>query len=234
MSDQTPTPDLEQVQDTSAVSDTITEPQNEQSNQTNWEDRYKEAQAWGTKSSQEAAQYRQLIEALQSDDPDTRSYAAQVLGLQLAQQQQHTDDEFEDDPLAEINQRINEIDQWRQQTMSQAQQQATEQRDVEVIGNGLGQLSEQLGRKLTDKEVQLLGDAAWANRDEQGLPNISQVIELFTGIRTEDQRSWAQGKRQAPFVSSSGQEATHAPDLSDDRQRQAWMAQQLADRDAAS
>jgi hypothetical protein len=226
MSDQQPNPD--ETQDTSVNTDAPAGDVTEQTDGTNWQERYEHLQPEFTRATQEAAQYRQLVEALTSEDQDTRAYAAQALGLELAPPQ-NTDDGFED-PNADLRRKIEEFDQWRQATMSQAQQAQAQERDVAVIGGGIGRLQEQLGRELTEQEVQLIGDAAWANRDDKGLPNIDQVIELYTGIRTHDQKTWAKTKN-APFVSSSGQAATQAPNLDDDQQRQQWMAQQLADLD---
>lgn len=234
MSDQQPNPDDQIVQDTSAT-DTPTGDVTEQPTIPDGyvpEERYKEAQSWGTKASQEAAQYRQLVEALHDEDPDTRAYAAQVLGIELAPAQEYLDDEG--DPTAELRRELEDLKQWREQTQTAAQQEQTTQRDVQVIGTGLQSLAEKIGRDLTEEEIQLLGDAAWANRDDQGLPNINKVIELYTGVRTHDQKTWAKAKRQAPFVSSSGQAATQAPDLDDPQQRVAWMAAQLDDLDSAS
>lgn len=54
--------------------------------ESNWEDRYKEAQQWGTRNAQRVAElerYEQVVTGLNSDDPEQRKWAAEALGLQL-------------------------------------------------------------------------------------------------------------------------------------------------------
>src|SRR4051812_41178050 len=90
------TPDAE-VQDTGGPEATPAE--------TNWEDRYHNLEADHTRAAQEAAQYRSFMESL--TNPETQAQALDQLGLQLQQDAEDDEDDFEfDDPNDELRQEI--------------------------------------------------------------------------------------------------------------------------------
>jgi hypothetical protein len=86
------------------------------------EDRYKEAQAWGTRTSQEAAELRRQNDLMQTllyaDDQDTRRQAAQELGIEL-----------DDEPDPNEGQQYLTREEW--QTFQNAQRQQEQQRQEE-------------------------------------------------------------------------------------------------------
>lgn len=203
--------------------------------QTNWQERYENLQPEFTRATQAVSQYEQLIGALQSEDPDTRLQAAQVLGLELAvQANQETDDEDLSFADEQARKQLTELQAWKEQLTQGAQKQAEEQRDIDHIGVGLADLQGKLGRDLTDHEQQLLGDSAWANRDEQGLPNISAVTEAYLQvINGTVLPGYQKTKPRAAAVAAGGVAGQQVPDRANETQSERWerMSQQLADLD---
>jgi hypothetical protein len=193
------------------------------------EDRYKEAQAWGTRTSQEAAELRRQNDLMQTllyaDDQDTRRQAAQELGIEL-----------DDEPDPNEGQQYLTREEW--QTFQNAQRQQEQQRQEE---QGVQQIEQYMDTQLDTLGVPehlqgiIKADAVF-NRDpnEQGLPDIKGAFDHFISeVRKAEQKDWAKTKR-THHISSVGQAGTQQPNLDDDQQRQAWMAQQLADLDNAS
>lgn len=204
-------------------------PQGTEEQQVNWEDRYKEAQAWGTQNAQRAAElerYERVVQGLHSEDAEERRQAAEALGFQF-------DDEPDEDDgadpyakrLAEYERRIAEQEARWEQFTTQAQQAEVEQRDLQVISEGLDALQTTLGRKLTQEEIGLLGDAAWSNRDEQGLPNIAAVTETYKGIA---QAQAPKPRPKAPQFSSVGREGTQTGGAMTHEQRVERAMERLA------
>lgn len=211
------------------------QPGTEEQPTTNWQERYEHLQPEFTRTTQELSQYRELLGALQSEDPDTRLQAAQILGLELAAEPNQPEDD-EDLSFADEQARreLAELKAWKEQLTQGAQQQATEQRDVEHIGAGLAELQGKLGRDLTEQEQQILGDSAWANRDEQGLPNISVVAEAYLQVLNGTVLpAYKKTKPRAAAVAAGGVAGQQVPDRANETQSERWerMAQQLADLD---
>ena len=224
MSEQAPAPEQE-TPEVAGPAGTPGEQQAQQA-QIDWEKRAHDAQAWGTQVSQEAAQYRQLIEGLHSDDPDTRREAAQALGLEFQDEDEPVDEYA--DPLDDIRREVEGLKGTLSERDQAAQQAAIQQRDIEYIGQGLEALQKELGRDLDEKEIQLLGDAAWQNRDEQGLPNVTAVSQAFKAVLDGHLQRYAKTKR-APHISPVGQSATEVPDLSTQDGKVAHIMSRLHD-----
>lgn len=207
-------------------------PQGTEQQQTNWQERYENLQPEFTRATQAVSQYEQLIGALQSEDPDTRLQAAQVLGLELAAQANQEPDEELSFADEQARKQLSELQAWKEQLTQGAQQQAQEQRDIDHIGVGLADLQGKLGRDLTDSEQQILGDSAWANRDEQGLPNINAVTEAYLQvINGTVLPGYQKTKPRKAAVAAGGAAGQQVPDRANETQSDRWerMAQQLAD-----
>jgi len=189
------------------------------------EARYKEAQSWGTRASQEAAQYRQLIEGLQSPDSDTRREAAQALNLEFLEEEP-TDDFV--DPNEALVQRLERLEQER------AQDKAAETQQKQIA-----QLETAAERDMDKLEVPahlrdwVVARAVALPGTPDGTLDIGSAWTEYGAVRDAEMKAWRETKR-APHVSSGGQQATHTPNMDDDAERQRWMQQQLADLNAAS
>jgi hypothetical protein len=218
MSEQQTPPETEERTDAANTPEGTGEPE------VNWQEKYTNLEADHTRAAQEAAQYRRLIEGLHSEDPDTRLQAAQALGLEF-QEEEEPVDEF-GDPIEDIRRELEGLKGTLTERDQQAQQAAQEQRDIEVIGQGLTALQKDIGRDLTEQEVQLLGDAAWQNRDENGLPNVAAVVGLYRGALDGHLQSYSKTKR-APHISPNGKAGTQTPNLDNRQERQDWMVQQV-------
>jgi hypothetical protein len=191
----------------------------------NWEQRYNDLRPQFDRTAQEAATLRAEQERL-NDEEHFKTLMAER-GYQVEEP-----DPGYIDPTAQTlqqqAQQLAELQQWRETQ----QQQANDQRNIEHIGRGLLEAQGALGRELTPDEVQILGDAASASLDDQGLPNITAVTQRWMAAREADMKSWAQTKKTAPRISATGQEGTQAPNLDDPDQRLAWQMQRLADLNA--
>lgn len=225
MSDQAPveeTPDAA----TEAASD-------EQQAVVDWEKRYNDLRPEFDRTTQEAAQYRRLIEGLNHEDPDTRQAAAEALGIEFVdtddtpEEEDDSDDDLYADPVA--RRRLEAIEQ-RFAEQEQARQEAAEQARVDAA---MAQVNEQmtgLGLSSEDDQALVLGVALQLPHTPEGLPDIQAAYDRLVARDNERMKSWASSKRGA-HVSPVGTSGTQVPDLDDPEQRVAWMAAQLAERD---
>lgn len=104
--------------------------------QENWEDRYKEAQGWGTRLAQENATLRTDAElAAMLRDPGKRAEALQQLGLSLIADEDDDGQGDDDGQLYSTDPRLaaelQELREWRQQ-MEAERQQTTEQQQEQA------------------------------------------------------------------------------------------------------
>lgn len=96
--------------------------------QGNWEDRYKEAQAWGTKSAQEAAelrQYKQLVDDFNSGDAEAQKRAAAALGIELEEEEELVTGLGAEDALSPEDRQL--LDTVRQERTTHQRSQAEQQ-----------------------------------------------------------------------------------------------------------
>jgi hypothetical protein len=220
-------PDMQGTPDTGPTEAGIEQQPTQQ--EIDWAKRYSDLQPEYTRTTQEAAQLRRQNELYQSllyaEDPDTRRQAAQELGIEL-----------DDEPDPNEGQQYLTREEW--QTFQNAQRQQEQQRQEE---QGVQQIEQYMDTQLDTLGVPehlqgiIKADAVF-NRDpnDQGLPDIKGAFDHFLGeVRKAEQKEWAKTKR-THHISSVGQAGTQQPNLDDDQQRQAWMAQQLADLDNAS
>jgi hypothetical protein len=202
----------------------INTPEGTEEQQTaNWEERYKEAQSWGTKNAQEAAQYRQQVEQFQ--DPEYQKQVAQEWLSQNGYALPEDEPDTEPPPYAtreeidRINQRIEQREQ-------------AEQRDRQVTD-----LEAQTERKLQQIEGLDDEDKTWIVTRAISLPpaedgglNVEQAHTEFTALQQSFQKRWRDTKR-APRVPGSGQQATQTKSIDDMNPEEllAWQMQRLQD-----
>lgn len=198
--------------------------------QIDWQKRYEDLRPQYDRTmteAQEARKYREAAEALQSDDDDARRRAAEFLGLEI----EEPEPDLYADPNDEVRRELAELkDQWGQFTQQQQTEQQ-KQRDVQTVAEGLAEAQDKLGRELLPEEITLLGDAAFYNRNSQGLPDIQAVTEAWLKIREADQKSWANTKK-APHVATGGQAGTQTPNFDEmsESEQVKWMTEQVIAR----
>lgn len=197
-----------------------------------WEKRYNDLRPEFDRTTQEAAQYRRLVEGLSSDDPDTRQQAAEALGIEFVDQDDTDDDEVDDeedlyaDPVARrrlerIEQRFAEEEAARAQAAQEAEEQARVDQAMAVVNEQI----QALGRDETASEA-IFALSLTLPHTPEGLPDIEAAAAKFTALENSMKQSWATSK-QGAHVSPVGTSGTQVPDLDDEQQRIAWMASRL-------
>lgn len=200
-----------------------------------WEKRYNDLRPEFDRTNQEAAQYRRLIEGLNSDDLDTRREAAEALGIEFVDQDDTPEIEEEDDlyidPVA--RRRLEAIEARIAQEEAERQQAADEAAEQARVDEAMAKVNEQitaLGRDDATAEA-IFAFALTLPHTPEGLPDIQAANEKFTAFENRLKESWATSKRGAAHVSPVGTSGTQVPDLDDPEQRVAWMASRLANSD---
>lgn len=189
-----------------------------------WEQRYKDLQSTYTKTSQEAAelrQYQELVDAIQSDDPERQAQAADALGLSFV-----GDGQQEVDPTSALEQRLARLEQNLGSKDEAEQMERLQEQDADYMDTALEGYEKTLGRELTKDEVELLVGHALINRTDDGNPGIETAINLYDGIDKSAQSRWASTKRVS--TPSQGSEGTVKEDLDESHSaRVARMMQKM-------
>lgn len=204
------------------MSDQGTPPEGDSTQETvDWEQRYKDLQSTYTKTSQEAAelrQYQQLVDNMQSDDPEVQAQAAEALGIQFVDGgQDKSQDQILLERLERLESRFGNMDEQEQMERLQSQ-------DADFMDTALEGFETQLGRELDKDEVELLVGHALINRTDDGNPGIEQAIGLYKNIDNSRQSKWASSKRVT--TPTQGQEGTEKQDL--DESHSARVAHMMA------
>ncbi len=220
------TQDTPQAPESGPVQDGTPAESPEDSQGTNWQERYQNLQPEYTRATQEAAQLREIIDLVQQGDPET----LQALGLDLADAEDD-EAEFEDDPDA----RLDALEQYLSQqaeAQAQAEEEAALQDAVEEHLAGQLQELESKHGTLDDKLAERLLQLAEALPDENGFPDLAAAYDEYKQWVEDERQNWVKSKR-APQV-QSGSPSSHQPDLDDPEQRREYMAQLLRDAEAPS
>jgi hypothetical protein len=227
MSDETTTADEAAVVDTPAPGTDTTQ---ETQEQVNWEERYKEAQSWGTRESQKRADLEQQWERLESDDEALRQLLAKR-GIEL----QDETPELPDDPTAA------ELAQFRKEleALKQSQTQSEQQQQLAVaeahFASAFTALGEKRGAPLTEEEQNaVIGIALTMPAGANGLPPVSDAYGVLEKIREADQQKWAQTKRTTHRVSPNGTAGEAKPNMENRQERVAAMTEKFLDLSADS
>lgn len=207
------------------------------------EDRYKEAQGWGTRLAQENVELKaqaQLVEQLRSDDPVEQRKALEALGYTVP------DDDLEDTPVPQeldprIAAKLAKIDEFEQRLDTRSEQEQREQNYTEY--------RQQFDPKLTDMGVpeqflKNVADIAYNELDAIQTPQgpqpdlegavawFKEVAEMFADVpevQTKVRKSWASTKPRTAFTSAGGGEGTQVLDTDSHENRVAIMMQRLQD-----
>lgn len=196
--------------------------------QHNWEQRYQELQPAYTRAAQEAAELRQWQEQIRTD-PDAQRQLLAELGYDVADD---TPDEAlpqTDAEIAQLRQELESIKQTQTQAESERQLAAAEAH----FNQAFSALGSERGDPLTDEEQNaVIGIALTMPAGQDGMPPVKEAYAVLDKIRQADQERWAQSKRTPYRVSPNGAAGTEQPNMDDPSERQAWMAQRLADLNA--
>jgi hypothetical protein len=188
---------------------------------TDWQERYANLQPEYTRATQEAAQYRQIIDLARQGDPQ----ALQILGFEDAEEKDEPDEEFPDP-----DQRLDRIESLLVQRAEEEQQRAEEEQMLEEVDDHLAtQLHELESKhgKLDDDDAEYLLQVAYLYPDADGFPDLAAAYEHDASRLEAKRQGWVDTKR-TPQV-QSGASASSQPDLDDDEQRREYMARRMAE-----
>ena len=239
MSEQTPGPDTGSAPDKPAVGGpegTAQEAIDWQARALAAEESFSHLQPEYTRTSQEAAQQREALQwyelLISADDPDLRRQAAEMLGLELAEEDKPTDEDS--DPFEQYDHRIQTLEERDAQRSAEQQELENVRAVREVLDSQLEELVP--GAKHPDPDVakgvkfdqdQVLAYAINALPvGEDGLPQVALAHQLWSQRNDARQQDWARSKR-APMFSPGGQTATEVPNLDNDQERQDYMTRRL-------
>lgn len=203
-----------------------------------WESRYKEAQAWGTRQSQQA----KVLEQWYSDDPAERRKAAEALGVELLEDDSpegEADTEGAGVPAGLDPQTYSEI-QYFLESQREMQQQQEQEQAYAAYRQETDQQLEKMG--VPQELFDMVADAALelpGVETAQGLqPDLEGAVEqikewtlraaALPGVQQTFLDRYRQSK-QAPHMSPGGVAGTEAPDLDamSLAERHAYMAERL-------
>lgn len=180
----------------------------------NWQKRYTDLQPEYTRASQEAAQYRNVIELARQGDRE----AIEALGLPYDFDFDGEDDEEEEPQFHDP--RVDDLIAEREQRQQEHELDNLE-RDVE---RNIDTLAKAAGIELDDDEIDLIFGAL--TQGEDGQPDVEGAFKKVTGIGEKAIKQYTQRKRRVPSAPSGGS-PSHQPDLDDPEQRRNWIAERL-------
>jgi hypothetical protein len=206
----TPAPTDETPQEDTSAEQTETE---SESPDVDWQERYNNLQPEYTRATQEAAQYRQIIEAARQGDPQ----ALELLGYQV----DGDEDEGDDDEYVDPDERINQLEQKLTEREQAEQEEALQWAEQQWLKENVDSLLEKENAQLTEHERNLLVSHATANRFEDGQPDIEGAFKLLKEANEAATKRYLESKK-APSV-PVGSAGSKKFDLNDDDDRRAAM-----------
>lgn len=181
-----------------------------------WEKRYSDLQPEYTRATQEASQYRRIIEAARQGDAE----ALEFLGLDLADTDDDDSDFDADEPISKAEFQDFLRQQQEQQELA-AQEAEWEQRAEEHVDETLNKIDPE--GKFDAEYIQFLLGAAEPN--DEGLPDIESAHQRFEQFVEARRKEWVDTKRT--FRAPGGASPSKQPNLDDPEERREYLAQQL-------
>lgn len=210
------------------------------------EDRYKEAQAWGTRLAQERAEFEsdaQIARALRSSDPAERQRALEAVGLVFAEEPGAPGPQvYDNDPA--LLARLEAIEQQTQASTAAQERQANqvayrELTDPELttmgVPKGLHDVVAEAALNLPPVQTPQgpRPDLQGAYEQLQGLaehfgeiPAVQERFAALPAVQTKVKQGWAKAKPTAATTTSNGQPGTAVVDPLDGEARR----QRIRDR----
>jgi hypothetical protein len=173
----------------------------------------KQLQGAYTNKTQELANERRLLDALQSDDPRLQTMALEALGYDLGGED-HGDDEFvgeEDDFEAEDGFDPNE------ERLSAVEQRLAQEEYENWLVSQVDDAEQKLGRELSDEEQEALVALAEQYEDEYG-PNFEKGFQTFKQLLNSAQKNLIDSKRTGRLP-ATGQAGSQKVDFKNDEER---------------
>lgn len=227
MLDDQPADDPTEVVDTSLEANPAAPDEGHAAATHDWEKRYNDLRPEFDRTTQRLSEYERNVQALQSDDPDTRLAAAEALGLQLIDDEPEAFEE--QDPLDELRKELDDLKGWKN---SREQAEAEAARNEAVLNHVNTQITEietGLGNEFDADELEVIVSLARALQTEDGLPDVRAAWDKLNGVTQKSTQRWAKTKK-APPIRPGGKSATKQPDLDNDRERREWMLEELRRR----
>lgn len=184
-----------------------------------WEQRYNSLRPeWDRAKTQlsEYEQYQPLIQSLQTDPRAT-----------IAALQEQFGDEYEDeDDYEDPGERALRLIQEQQETAAQqAERERLEEMEEQYVGEGIDALAERDNVELSDHAQAVIYALATndALRGENGRPDVEAAYDALRAFEKEVRDNYVASKK-SPRI-PSGRPGEKSPDLSNDEERVAYMAQ---------
>lgn len=193
----------------------------EQPTSENWEQRYKDAQAWGTRNAQRAAELEAetaLVARLRSEDPNEQREALRALGYEVPD-----DDTQYSDPNEQLARELAELKAWRDEFTGQQQQ----EQYVAQIEASVEQQLDQLGNLSDPQKDWIVSRAIALPPTQEGLPDIPAAHAEFQALINAEKQAWAGTKPRSAFTTAAGQQASQVPDLDKHEKRVDYMLSRL-------
>lgn len=185
-----------------------------------WEQRYNSLRPeWDRAKTQlsEYEQYQPLIQSLQTDPRATIKALQEQFG-----------DEYEDeDDYEDPGERALRLIQEQQETAAQqAERERLEEMEEQYVGEGIDALAERDNVELSDHAQAVIYALATndALRGENGRPDVESAYDALRAFEKEVRDSYVNSKK-SPRIPSGGRPGEKSPDLSNDEERIAYMAQ---------
>lgn len=186
------------------------------------EDRYKEAQAWGTQAAQEAAQLRQVIDLARAGDPEALDY----LGWAPPEQEEELLTQEE-----QLEQRLAALEQERQQEQefysAQQQEQEFEEAEQKFYQVELNRLKLDTA---DDSYQNMVVGVAQSFLDEDGLPDLEAAHKAIQEYTETSFKNRVKNKRNSPQA-PSGASPVKEEDLDDDNTRREYLLNKMMERE---
>jgi DNA gyrase/topoisomerase IV subunit A len=208
---------VEQPQDTAADEATSEEetPAEEAEPAVDYEKRYTDLRPEYDRNQQRLSEYEQFIGHLR--DPETQAEALQALGLQLEEDEEPEDDEY-DDPEERLEAELEGVKEYLAE-QQQAQQFAEHQeREVDYVDDAITELEDEESIELSDKEFGVVVRLADTMRDENGWPDVRAAWEALGGISEAQRKRYVESKK-ANKPSANGTAGTEKIDMADEDER---------------
>jgi hypothetical protein len=237
MSEQTPAAtEQQQTADSSQVEPGTQDTQEATSAQENWEQRFKDTQAWATRLAQEKVELEaaaQQWQALQSDDPTEYLKALKAAGFNVPEETEEDTQASEPDPR--LRAELDELKQWKESLTAEQEREVNEQQYRTLVDPQLKDMKVPEGLWDVVAEAALNLPALQTPQGPQpdlaaAMQQVEAMAEHFAAlpsVQSAVKKSWANTKPRTALTGPGGTAGTQVPDLDNRQERWDWMAQQL-------
>lgn len=208
--------------------------------QENWEQRFKDTQAWATQLAQQKVELEaraQVVADLESDDPEKYNAALRKLGFNVPEEEDLEDIPTQVGVDPQTRAELDELKQWRQAQEADREAQENEREYRSLVDPQLQAMNVPKG--LWD----LVAEAAWQldgiptpqglQPDLEGaMRQVEAMAEHFAELPSVQQRAmkkWRETKPKAALTGVNGAEGTRTPQLETAEDKTDFILEQLSD-----